>query len=31
MKVLYEAWKNAAPFKRLVMEEMYTAFNKDRP
>lgn len=31
LKVLYEAWKQSDPFKRLVLEEIYTAANLDRP
>ena len=30
-KVLYEAWKNSAPFKRLVLNEVYIATNLGRP
>ena len=31
LRVLYEAWKKSAPFKRLVLEEIYIAINLDRP
>jgi len=30
IKVLFEAWKNSAPFKRIVLSEIYIAINKGR-
>jgi hypothetical protein len=31
LAVLWEAWKEAVPFKRLVLEEIYLAINVNRP
>lgn len=31
LRVFYEAWKKSAPFKRIVLEEIYIATNLDRP
>ena len=31
LNVLWEAWKTAKPFHRLIVEEIYVAINKGRP
>jgi len=31
LSTLWEAWKTAKPFHRLVIEEIYVAINKGRP
>jgi hypothetical protein len=31
MKIFWEVWRNAQPFKNQVMKTIYIALNKDRP
>ena len=31
MRIFWEVWRNAQPFKNQVMKTIYIALNKDRP